>query len=227
MKAERFEMRLDVHTLQRIDAWRFEQPNQPSRAEAVRRLVDAGLTAFGRDDVRITDGEKLVLMMLRDLYKHHKVEGEIDPDFVSEALGGGHYWGFEWEYSGLFHSHVDQEHVVREVCDVLEMWSRIEFSYSKLSDKDKKEVGIKAGPSGQPVKFPGFDGNEEPEHHSVAWFLINHLDRFQEFKKHDLNSHDPSIGDYRRMWQIYEPMKRTFTGGRRLSCSEIIDLLNA
>ena len=226
MKTERFEMRLDQHNLQRIDTWRAEQPNQPSRAEAMRRLVDAGLAVLGSDDVRITHGEKLILMMLRDFYKHHEVEGEIEPDFVSEVLGGGHYWGLEWEYSGLFHGHVDNENVVTEVADVLEMWSQIEFGYSKLSDKDKKEVGIKADLFGQHVMFPGFDGNDEPEHFHIALFLINHLDRFQEFKKHDLNSHCPSIGNYRRMWQIYKPMVRALIG-RHLSCSEIIDLLNA
>ncbi len=225
MKTERFEMRLDVHSLQRIDAWRSKQQNQPSRAEAMRRLVDAGLASLGSDDVRITHGEKLILMMLRDLYKHYEVDGEIEPDFVSTVLGGGHYWGLEWEYSGLFHDHVDKKHVVYEVCDVLEMWSRIEFGYSKLPDKGKKEIEIRGGPLGQHVKFPGFDGNNEGEHYSIARFLINDLDRFQGFKDHDLNSHCPLLRNYRRMWQIYEPMRESLIG-RHLSSSEIVELLS-
>lgn len=46
-KNERFEMRLDSEALEKIDKWRSERPDLPSRSEAVRRLVEAGL---GRPD---------------------------------------------------------------------------------------------------------------------------------------------------------------------------------
>lgn len=42
-RTQRFEMRLDQRDLDRLDAWRAKQPDLPSRAEAVRRLVDVGL----------------------------------------------------------------------------------------------------------------------------------------------------------------------------------------
>jgi hypothetical protein len=44
-KTERFEMRLELQTLQRIDAWRRKLEDLPSRAEAIRRLVDIGLSS--------------------------------------------------------------------------------------------------------------------------------------------------------------------------------------
>ena len=226
MKTERFEMRLDINTLQRIDAWRAEQPNRPSRAEAMRRLADAGLAVLGEDCIRISHGEKLILVMLRDIYERLNVKGDIAPDFVSEALGGGHHWALGWKYRELFHGTVDNEYAVEEVVDALEMWSQIELSYSKLSDKDKKEVGEKAKSRGQHVKFPGFDVNTEIEHYSICEFLIEHLGRFQEFKQHGLNSHFPCMEKYKSMLQIYESMRKTLIG-RHLSSSEIIDLLNA
>ena len=71
LKSERFEMRLDPQTLHRVEAWRAEQPDRPSRAEVVRRLVGAGLATSGKDEVRFSAGEKLILSMLCDLYKHH------------------------------------------------------------------------------------------------------------------------------------------------------------
>jgi hypothetical protein len=37
-------MRVSDLFLRRIDAWRRKQEDQPSRAEAIRRLVDAGLS---------------------------------------------------------------------------------------------------------------------------------------------------------------------------------------
>jgi uncharacterized protein len=45
IKTERFEMRLDVESVERIDEWRRKEPDLPSRAEAIRRLVDLGLQA--------------------------------------------------------------------------------------------------------------------------------------------------------------------------------------
>jgi metal-responsive CopG/Arc/MetJ family transcriptional regulator len=43
MKTERFEMRLDPQMVARIDAWRRRQEDLPSRAEAIRRLIEASL----------------------------------------------------------------------------------------------------------------------------------------------------------------------------------------
>ena len=226
MKTERFEMRLDRQTLRRVDRWRAEQPDMPSRAEAVRRLVDRSLTASGSREVEISDGEKLILLMLCDICKHQKIPSELDPEFVTNAIVNGHYWGMEWEYSGLFDRHIDSPAVVSEVVDVLDMWSFIESGYAKLSDDDKASVESDATPFGHHVRFSGFDGNNETEHLSVALFLIRDLKRFQIFKRRDLNSHCPIIDRYRRMLNIFEPMRPTLIG-RELSATEIVGLLGA
>ena len=225
MKTERFEMRMDRETLENVDTWRADQPDLPSRAEAVRRLVDTGLAISGNRGVRINDGEKLILMMLCNLYKHQEVDSDI-PEFVSKTIHGGHYWALEQEYSGLFHGHVDSPRVVSEVFDVLDMWSFIERGYAKLSEKDKKRVESEAAPLGNDVTFRGFDGNNESDHYSVALFLINDMGRFNCFKDRDLNSHFPSINDYRRMLAVFEPMRKTLVG-RALSASQIINLQKA
>ena len=44
---ERFEMRLGQSVLEDLDAWRARQGDLPSRSEAVRRLVEAGLAERG------------------------------------------------------------------------------------------------------------------------------------------------------------------------------------
>ena len=225
MKTERFEMRMDRETLENVDTWRADQSDLPSRAEAVRRLVDAALAGSGKGAVRISDGEKLILMMLCDHYKHQKVDGDIDPSFVSEAISRGHYWALDWKYD-MFHDQVDSPQVVSEVCDVLEMWSFIERGYAKLSEKDKERVESEAEPFGKYVAFEGFDGNNESDHRSVALFLINDMRRFDRFKGRDLNSHCPSIDAHRRMLAIFKPMQETLVGGE-LSASQIIDLLKA
>lgn len=44
-KTERFEMRVEATFLAAIDDWRRKQPDLPSRAEAIRRLVEQALKA--------------------------------------------------------------------------------------------------------------------------------------------------------------------------------------
>jgi len=223
-KTERFEMRLDQDVLDSIDGWRSKEKNTPSRAEAIRRLISIGLAESGEPQPRLSDGEQLILLMLRDLFKHQKLKSEIDPDFIAETIWGGHSWALDWQYPGIFHNHADRRETVTEVVNILDMWSFIERGYAKLSAKDKERVAKEAGRSD--VQFIGFDGNNESEHRSVALFLINRLDRFGSFKGRDLNSHCPIIDRYRRMVANFEPVRKTLIGAE-LSASQIIELLNS
>lgn len=221
---ERFEMRLDQRILGAVDEWRGQQGDLPSRAEAIRRLIEVGLHPSDKK-ITLRDGEKLIILMLCEIYKHLKIKGDIEPAFVEEAIHGGHYWGLKWRYEGIFHGYEDDERVVSEVVDVLDMWSSIERGYVKLSTEAKSQVEKEAAPFGKNVLFRGFDGNNETEHLGIARFLIEKLDRFSSFKGRDLNSHAHSIDSYRRMLQVYEPMRRTLTGGE-LGATAIIQILN-
>lgn len=212
-KTERFEMRLDQSTLDAVDAWRARQDDLPSRAEAVRRLMEEGLAVGSARPLSFSAGEKLTLTMLCDLYKHLKVRGDIDPAFVNTALGGGHSWGFGWEYPGLFDAREDSPRVVSEVVDILDMWDMIEISYAKLGKKEKERLADEAKPLGSNIVFRGFDGNNESEYLSVATFVIKSLERFSTFGKRDLNSHMPLVDAYRRMYRVFEPMRRNLMGG--------------
>jgi len=44
-QSERFQMRLSPGFLEKLDAWRRKQADLPSRAEALRRLAEAGIAA--------------------------------------------------------------------------------------------------------------------------------------------------------------------------------------
>lgn len=222
-KTERFEMRFEQATLDRVDEWRANQSDVPSRADAVRRLIEAGL-GRERASVKISDGEQLILMMLRDISKALKVKGEIDPDFVADAIWGGHYWALDWEYSGLFHGHQDSRESVSAVVDILDMWSFLEEAYSKLPAPERRRLEKETGPLGKDVRFWGFDGNNETERLSIARFLIEKMDRFTRFKGRDLNSHMPTTAAYHRMFSIFEPIRANLIG-RGLSVDEMISIL--
>lgn len=226
MSRAQFEIPLDPRTLEQVDAWRADQPGQLSQSEAVRRLVEAGLAVTGKNEVRFSDGEKLIMMLLRDLYKHLNVTGDIDPEFIAEALWGGHYWGLKWQLPGLLHDHADKLQVVYEVLEILEMWYFIESGYATLSEADKTRVENEAEPFGKDVRFHGFDGNNETEQLGIMDFLVNRMERFDIFKGRSFNSHMPSVETYRRMLLVFEPMRKNL-GPADLRAGQIIDLLNA
>ena len=224
---ERFEMRLGQSVLEKVDVWRARQGDVPSRSEAVRRLMELGLGLTEEHrQVKLSDGDKLILIMLCQLFQQLKLKSEIEPEFVEAAIHGGHLWGFEWKYSGIFHGHEDSRAIVTEVVNVLDMWSFLESGFAKLSKKDKERVAAEADPFSKDVTFPGFGGNDEAEYLGVARFLINKLDRFTNFKGRDLDPHMPTVPAYRRMLTIFEPIRKGIMG-RWLNATEMIEILNA
>lgn len=102
------------------------------------------------------------------------------------------------------------------------MWTFIESAYEEL-DAASKQL-LKDDPEIVQVQFTGFDGNNESEYMSVARFLINQLDRFTEFKNRELDSHYPMIGRYRRMYSIFEPVRRNLHN-RKLILVELQSIL--
>lgn len=224
-KSDRFEMRLEPDLALRVDEWRNGQDDRPSRSEAIRRLVERALVPDSRVELR--DGDRLLFYMLRDIHKAVvKGRGELDPDFVSDAISGGHYWALAWEYSGIFHKHEDAKRSLNDVVDVLDMWSFMEEAYEKLSDADKAYIELESGPLGKNVKFVGFDGNNESEHLGIARLLIEKMGRFQRFKDRSLNSHHPTLRAYREMVKIFEPMRATLIG-HGLNAKQIVELIKA
>jgi uncharacterized protein YfbU (UPF0304 family) len=226
-KTERFEMRLDEEVLASVDAWRSERDDAPSRAEAIRQLLETGLRVKSRDAVEFSDGEKMIVLMLCDLMKQLKVKGDTNPDFLQSVIFGGHYWGLKWDLTGVFHGHVDKPEVVRDAANFMDMWSFIEFGYAKLSKKEKERIEKEAPPFGKHVVFRGFDGNYEAEYLNVARFLIDDMRRFSSFKGRDLNSHAPTVAAYRRMYRLFEPMRTGLGGGNELGAAQIIELMKA
>jgi uncharacterized protein len=176
--------------------------------------------------MKLTDGEKLILTMLCELYEKLGIKGEIDSRFVKEAIVSGNLWGLKWNYGGLFHDYEASEDVLHETVDILDMWTFLESGYEKLTPEEKFRVEEEAAPLGKYVHFTGFDGNGEPEYNCVARFLIEQLDRFQNFKGRELNSHMPTLEACKRMLAVFGPL-RSSLGNGQLTTEKIIDILKA
>ena len=223
---ERFELRLGEDILSRVDAWRGKQEDVPSRAEAMRRLVELGLARARQEVVSFSDGEKVLMMMIRDLYKRFAVDGDVNAEFIAEVIWGGHYWAPKWDLPGLFHDHEDDPKDVHFVLDVLDVWDCLERAYKKFSKKDKDRIVKEVPRVGSDVRFRGFDGNTEAVYGNIAHFLVEKMERFPDFKRRDFNSHMPMEAAYRRMVAVFEPM-RTSLVGRELDVVQVIRILKA
>ena len=115
--------------------------------------------------------------------------------------------------------------IVSEVVAILDMWSFIEEAHEGFSVEEKKRVKAEARPYGD-ARFVGFDRHTDILHIEVAKFLIEGLDHFSRFKGRDLDSHVPVLNAYLRMYQVFEPIRKTLVG-RGLTATEMIDILKA
>ncbi len=222
-KSERFEMRLDPDLLARVDQWSATQPDVPSRAQAMRRLIEMGLQKTSVATAP-TNTEKLTLWMLAEVLKGQDTPESDTAKLVQSVIYGGHYWALDWELSGIYHDHVDTRQTLNEVIDALDTWYFIERGFAALSEEDKARVAEQVGPTGNDPKFLGFDGNHEGDRMSIAKFLVEELGRFEGFKGRSMNSHMPTAANYRAMAKAFEPL-RTNLHMRDLNAGEIIKLL--
>jgi uncharacterized protein YfbU (UPF0304 family) len=220
---ETLELRIDASLLKQIDTWRQNYPGEPSRAQAILRLIEK---ALGERSIDLTPGEKLILVMLSDLSAKVEVEGEIDPEFMQAAIQGGHYWAIEWEHPSFTHSHANRHAHGQFVTDVLRMWKMIEDCFSALGPVDKGRVVVEAGLPGPPT-FPGWHGDSETDHKSIARFMTNRMNVFPSFKdKAVRDSGTPAIPGYRRMLSRFAEIRGP-NRDKALDVDDIIALLQA
>lgn len=158
--------------------------------------------------MKLTNGERLITLMLCELYDKLDVVGEVDPDFLRTAIYTENEWSLAWKYPGIPFEPGEEPPELREVLDILEMWSFIEASFAELSEEDKTSLLAKTKPFTTEPKFLGFDGNNEAEYISISSILIDQLDRFQDFSGRDLNAHAPTIETYRRMLTKFRDVRK-------------------
>lgn len=173
--------------------------------------------------MKLTTPEKLILSMLAQLHLKLDIEPET-AKLISSAIHTDNTWALTWELSGIPQDKREADPPeVKEVANYLDMWSIIEAGMKKLDAAAKKEVEDSC--YGR-TTFPGFDGNNESRHYSVANFLIKEMGRWTEFAKRDLNSHHATLDRAERMYKVFEPM-RAKLDLNTLSKAQLIAILGA
>lgn len=169
--------------------------------------------------MKMSDGEKLIAMMLTDLLKRIGGEGEIDPDFVADVITSGHLWALKREYPGVFSIDETDDAVVSQVHAILGMSRVVEHSIEKLKPEERDKI-----PAGVSQVFVGFDGNYETDQYSAAQFMVEKLGLYEELKARQMNSHAPMLPTYERQLKAYNHVKG---GAGPLSLENIMTILAA
>jgi uncharacterized protein len=173
--------------------------------------------------MKLSDGERLILIMLSEIHERLEIKNGVDTKLVKSAIYDGNLWAMERQFSGIFHKYEASPEIVSEATDILDMWRFIETSYQNLPPADKERIKLEAEPFGEHVRFSGFDGNSESEYIGVARCYVNELDSFSLFKGRDFDSHVPLVAAYRRMYAVFEPMRSS----EDLTATQIIEILKA
>jgi len=176
--------------------------------------------------MKLSQGEKLILLMLCEIQEHLKIEGGTNTKLIQEAIFSGNLWGLDLGLPRVFHDTETPPEVVGETGYILAMWDRLEQSFDNLAPSDKEWLAKHAEPFGRNVRFPGFDGNDEASYINAARFLIDSLERFQHFKGRDLNAHMPTLAAHRRMLSIFDPILQQVLH-RDLNAAQIAEVVAA
>jgi uncharacterized protein YfbU (UPF0304 family) len=178
--------------------------------------------------MKLSNGEKLILVMLTEVYEKLGVKGEIDPEFVKAAIVSGQTWGLRRKYEAIFEISKDDENprVVNEVTSILTMWRAIESTYNRLSFDEREQLKREAGYFEDDICFYGFDEHQEAEYLSAARFLIIYLGLFDEFKYRVVGAGSETVPRYRKMLAAYELLMGTLRG-RSFNASELLSILKA
>ena len=177
--------------------------------------------------MKLTNPEKLILVMLSEIHEKLGIRGGTDTKFLLNAIYDDHTWALPWKMRGIITDSPEEiPPEVAEVLNILEMWERIEQAYASFTPSDKKQIEDECSRFGKNVQFSGFDGNNETKYMNIAHVLVEHLDMYMHFKDRDFNAHHPTLCYYHPMLSVFTPLRNTLNN-QLLDVSSVIRILNA
>ncbi|MDA5564354.1 YfbU family protein [Cobetia sp. MMG027] len=183
--------------------------------------------------MKFSDEQKLIVLMLADLYNSQKnaniASYELDPNFIKEAIFSNNTWAIPWRFPGIEFSNNEPPEYIRELFDILDMWSSIENKQKKLGTEKTHKILINNEIKPIEAEFIGFSSMNEGEYITATRFIIEELERFTQFKGRYLVSQWDTLSRYRRMLKIFEniPNSNLVTYNEELSEKNFIELLKA
>lgn len=176
--------------------------------------------------MNFTDEQRLIVIMLADLQKALKIQGEVSADLVLTAAVNRQEFAIGYEYAHLF---ADDEVPpdFHFVVNVLDMWSMLEDGINNLDVNEKSVLEVIAGEAAPRASFTGFDGNREGTLRSYTKMLVETLGNFSQFSGRTFNSHTKRREKYERMLLAFASIRDDLPGDRYMTASEIGEVLKA
>ncbi len=178
------------------------------------------------NEFSLSHGEKLILLMLCDIYEKLNITNSFNPEIIEEAIRTGNIWAINRKYRVSAEADIPESDVIF-VCNVLDMYTSLNYSYNLLSVEEKKKLSSELGIHGEKenFNFPGFDGNHEFEYGSIAC-MLHKIGRYKS-QNVTVNSHTPKVGMYKRMLHVFTPLLELDSNDSGLSYESLKEVMRA
>jgi uncharacterized protein len=169
--------------------------------------------------MKLSDGERLLVVMLAEVMEAMSLNRELDPSLIKMLAINHDDWAIAHKYQGIFDSEAPPEGVVRETHEILWMWQVLEDSIANLEGADAEEAA-----GWHYHKFIGFDGNHD-RHFGVTHTLVKDLDLYSDFKDRGFNSHSQAtLPRYREILAKFDTAMQG-NHGEPLKMSQLREIL--
>ncbi|MFQ3184766.1 MAG: hypothetical protein ACI9RO_001085 [Alteromonas macleodii] len=74
--------------------------------------------------MQLSDGERLIVLMLADIMKTQNINGVIDPSLISTLATDGDDWAIKHHYPNIFSGGQQTDLVVSDTNKFLNMWEK-------------------------------------------------------------------------------------------------------
>lgn len=173
--------------------------------------------------MKMTKAERLIVLMLCDLYKSPGEDKIFNHKLVEYAVAQGQLWALSWEYGDLLSADPPTKEQVDLVADVMTMWQVIEAFMSRFTPEERDEIATATDTSLDLIKFQGF--YEEP-YRSIFRFMLEELGKWSEFAGRDYSKMLPVLGAELRMLAKYKEIRNAAGFNRKFTPAQIIEILN-
>ena len=173
--------------------------------------------------MEMTKAERLIVLMLCDLYKSPGEDKIFNPKLVEYAIAQGQLWALSWEYGDLLSAPSPTKEQVDLVAEVMTMWQVIEAFMSRFTPEEREEIASATDHSLDLLKFQGF--YEEP-YRSIFSFMLEELGQWSNFAGRDYSKMLPVLGADLRMLAKYKEIRDANGFDLKLTPAQIIEILN-
>ena len=173
--------------------------------------------------MEMTKAERLIVLMLCDLYKSPEEDKIFNPKLIEYAVAQGQLWALSWKYGDLLSADPPTKEQVDLVADVMTMWQVIEAFMPRFTPEERDEIVTATDRSLDRIKFQGF---YEAPYRSIFSFMLEELELWPEFAGREYSKMLPVLEADLRMLAKYKEIRDADRFDLKLTPAQIIEILN-